>query len=245
MREAEVAKLLLRRAAQKFAGPALNRPNAVLIDVDESFGADPDWVALTNNAGRDLHNVLVSVTLAGKGGETKENIHFVPKWRANDMIHGRYEAGAMIGDKVVGRQSVVLIQTVQASVTSDEGQQHDIVYQYAGAEKEKDVQRMLDALKIDLSYKPFKRGVFVDDPPAVLISFAGQEILSKVNVTITLYQHQGIGRGPRQQKSIELANWRTGNVQRIEFPGLAWTPVEYYVHLSLSGYGAQTSRKFT
>src|SRR5262249_2778232 len=157
-------KLLLRRAAPKYAGPNFNLQQTLGVDIDEAFGTGPDWIALRNATGSDLHNALVSVTLLGKAGDTKENIHFIPHWRAGETIHGRYETGTLVGDKAIGRQTVSSIQSARIHLTSDEGRQENITYQYAGPEKDKDVQRNLNELThLYARYRPFAKGIVWND----------------------------------------------------------------------------------
>jgi hypothetical protein len=261
LEDAQVAKLLLRGEASRYSGPAFKAPEAIGIDVDEAIAPGPDWIALTNNSGQDLTNVLASVTLLGHDGETKENIHFVPHWRHKEAIHARYEGGFLHEGRRVGGQTVVLIQKVNVSVYAQEGKA-DQVYQYAGAEKEKDIQGLLDSLKIDATFRPFKRGIIFDDQRAVQVSFAGQETLQKCRATVTLHRlinrPVGLSRPARAQanpadlfgpptssKTIDLNNWRSGSQQTIEFPGLPWDPIRYDVSISLQGYRASVTRTFS
>ena len=181
IQRAEAAKLLLQRAIPKYAGPNFNMPSVLSVDIDESIGGggEPDWITLTNNSGRDLNNAVVSVTLFGVNGETKENIHFIPLWRSGQTIHSWYEPGIIAGDKVVGRQTVTRIQSATINLASDEGTQNNIIYQYAGSEKDKDLQAYLNAITLYAHYRPFSKGIFSNDERAVICSFAGMPILPR------------------------------------------------------------------
>ena len=205
-------------------------PSLFSVQIDEALlGQEPDWIALTNNTGIDLHNALVSVTLYGKNGESKENIHFIPSWRVGETIHCRYETGMVLGDAVVGRQTVMLIQSAKISIAADEGRQENITYHYAGAEKDKTVQRFLDKVNMTGKYQPYSRGFFGTNR-GVTVKISGQPVLPKGKLTVW-FRNGNLNKAT----STIFTQWRSGQERTIEFPDITWDPIEYGIRVELEG----------
>jgi hypothetical protein len=179
-RRACSAKLLLKRAAPRYSGtPTLS---GVTVDVDESFILDQDdWITLTNTTGHDLRNALVSVYLTGLFEDTKENIHFVPEWSIGQKVYAAYPRGLSVQGMTIGCQTVGLIQSAKVRVSADEGQVAQFTYQYAGAEKQKDVQREFNVIRPHVTAQ-VRDGAFGNGKVFILYNHTGRT-LPAVSVT--------------------------------------------------------------
>jgi hypothetical protein len=174
------AKLLLKRTAKKYSGKS-NLPN-LEVDVDEGFLLEPqdDWIALTNTTGCDLQNALLRVHLTGLKGDTKENIHFFPKWQKEKTIYAAYPGGIKIQDLIIGRQTVTLIQSVRMEVWADEGHIPEFKYEYAGDEKTKDVEREFDVIRAKVTWSV--RDGFLGDRKVFTLYNKTGRVLPKVAI---------------------------------------------------------------
>ena len=141
---ADAAHLLLPRVAERYAAPASPNNGRVAIDFDEAWNAwgPHDWCRLYNS-GDDLEDCTVVVDLKGAGGQSRRNVHFVPRWPGKTWLVARYDPGKQVGERQFGRMTVRGVETVDVRFLSP-AFSTEVAYVYAGAEKTKDIKYRLD-----------------------------------------------------------------------------------------------------
>lgn len=151
------AQLLLPSIASRCAGPDVEGPAPLAVDIDEAFAdaSDHDLIKLTNASGRELHHCTVLVELRGRDGGIAQNVHFVPIWKPGETRYAPYGIGVQTDRDNVGQQTVYGIEQVHVSLWSDELRRESWVYEYPGAERERDRRALLEStLKYHCQYVP-------------------------------------------------------------------------------------------
>jgi len=172
------AKLKLPVIAAYYSGPP--RPNsapALAIDYDAAWLPDqPDRVTLRNKTGMTLHHCTMLVELLGKTGTSTPSLFFIETLAPESAIYGEYAGDTKVQDKIVKRPAVQLAQGLKASLWAGELSQENIVYEYAGAEREKDMARYLNGMNIASRYRPFVKGVIFDTQRGLQVWLRGAEL---------------------------------------------------------------------
>ena len=158
----DVAHLGLSRVAKKYAGPTADGAARIAVDIDESWGSYGPyvWCCLYNH-GATIKDSTIEVELIGANSNVRKNVHFVEDWPSRQWLYARYEPGQALGDKQVGSQTVVAIKTVNVRVFAPE-LSTAVKYEYAGAEKDKDVGKRLEKASLAGRYQPFSQGFLWD-----------------------------------------------------------------------------------
>ncbi len=225
------SQLLLTRVAKKYAGPTVAAGTAVLVDIDELWNGEPDRIMIANNSGRELHDVTVVVELTGKGGETRENVHFIPSWYPNQKMHGKYDAGIVIGDQRILRQTVTGIERAIVHVYARELSQERIQYEYVGVNRDEDIRRHLDRLTMYAKYCPYAPGVVFTDQRALIVSFTGIARLPKGTLSVVVEEPS---RRLTESRQFSFDSWTEGEQARIEFPNIAWDPAKWDIKVQMA-----------
>lgn len=223
------AQLMLPTLAERCAWRAPVEPAALRIDVDESFAgsADHDLLALTNTAGRALHNCTVLVELRGAAGDVAQNVHFVRVWEPGSERYARYGIGVDTPRGPVGRQTVYGIQEVRVSMWSDECRAGPLVCTYPGPERDRDIAAVLESnMKVAATYVPhplFGGGRSLD------LRLDGVATLPEHTVTLHFRRGREVKTKQWQQKP-----WKRGEKRRFQSgPGLlAWDPEQVDVEIA-------------
>ncbi|MEZ6233797.1 MAG: hypothetical protein R3B68_06370 [Phycisphaerales bacterium] len=154
------AQLALRDLADRTnQSPARN--NLIAVDFDESWHGQStacDVVCLTNTAGATIRDAVISVKLTGADGSRAQNVHFVQEWKPEQPLFARYGIGATVGASTVGRQTVFGVESVEVEVWGRGFRCHPIAYQYAGAERDADIQAFIDD-NLSLAATVFDNGI--------------------------------------------------------------------------------------
>ena len=233
IRQWQTARLLLPRIARKYAGPPVVQGSALLLDFDEAWGSQgpDDALTLVNNSG-DLTNCTVLVELQGRT-EVSRNVHFLPEWRSGQAIHARYSPGTDFAGEVILRQSVYDVQRLVVSAWADQLSQESIRYEYAGGEKDADIARYCEPIRLSLEYQPFAEGSIWNTDRAVLLRLDGIARLIHPRLTVTFSRGQ-------QRKSWyrSFDGWEQGEVKTIDTGGeLEWDPEQIEVTISFPTTG--------
>ena len=230
--------LLLPMVAKKLSGPNGDAPlNAA---ITESWGfSSPDLLQLVNVGEKTLHNCTVVITLHGKFGETRRNVHFVNSWPSQKNLYAFYDSGETMFNQTVNRTTVKLIQNVEIALYCDEVTADSMNYVYAGTEKDKDIGRFLDQyFKPKSRYRPFAKGIIFDDQRAVRFSFDGLAYLPKGTLTVSVkssptkeeydfLQGKLVARSITKTQTLEFSQWKTSDTKWVEFKDIDWDPTEW------------------
>jgi len=220
---AQANDLLMPRVAARFSGPPAEENRAWLrIGIFEPryrFGRT-DGVRLTNGSHKTLNNCTVIVRLTGQTGEVAENVHFLESWKPDTDVTGLYSAGdELAGIRNVGRQTVKGIQSVTASVFSDEMHITGVTQIYTQeARRENALLEINGGFKPKSSYRPYTKGLVFDDQRAVFVSYEGLDRLPKVTLTVKCFQD---GAQMFDARSITVENWRPNDPKTFVFPSQA------------------------
>lgn len=238
--KADVAHLLLPRVAEKYSAPAAVNNGRIVADVDEIWGGSlsHDWLCL-HNGGPEIEDCTILVEIKGKEGDFRKNVHFVPKWSSNTWIYSRYDIGKPVLNRVVGRMTVIGIDTVDISVYSPKFSTN-FNYKYTGAEANKDIQKWCDTTKFSKNYRPFKAGVFWDDQRALHLRYdGGCGFLPKGNVVLTF-------KNGNQSKAWnwDFDSWFVNDWKLFETPkdGLTFDPETIDILITFPNTTAQINR---
>ena len=231
-KRAESAKLMLPRIAKKYAGPAVESGVSVAADFNAAWGhlGPDDWMFLYNNSSLVLHNSTVLVELRGIDGDVHRNLHFIPAWEQETWICARYEAGTPIPalKDTFGAMSVANVQTALISIWAEELSQESIVYDYAGKEFDRDVERYCQDLKIRASYQAFEPGLLWNTERGVVATLDGLPFVMKPTVTVRFE-----GGGPSKSWFWTFDSW-SQNERKTFSPGkqLSWDPDRYTIEIT-------------
>lgn len=238
----EAAVLLLPRIAKKLAGPVAQGSNPIVVDINEVWGFQgPDQLALVNRSGRTLHHCTVVVVLIGQAGDLKKNVHFVELWPEGRPLYAQYQPGQRVLDEVAFRQTVNLIQRAEISIFCDELACEDIVYRYAGEEKDKDISSFLDKhFKPVSEYRPFAKGFLWDDQRAVKVAFSGLNYLPRGTMVVTI--RNGAENSTRK---VNFDPWAAGKLQVVEFLNITWEASEWTIRFEFDGTEVYRSYRWT
>lgn len=228
----EQAKLKLPALAAKYAGPPFAFGNAITVDFDETWLSErPDWIVLVNNTGATLHHCTIAVELQGKDHGAKQNLHFIREWAPAAAIYGEYAGSVKVQDKTLRRASVPLVQNVNVSLWADELSQENLIYKYAGAERNKDIAQYLRQMSFVPSYRRFEKGVFFDTPRRVELWLRGVELPRPHKMIIHFHRGETV-------KSLEwlFTAWKQDEKKILETrPGdLPWDPDWYSLEIYFS-----------
>lgn len=82
-------------------------PGRIGVDYNGAWNAwgPHDWCDLYNGGG-DITDCTVVVELKGAGGQTRKNVHYVPKRPGQSWLYARYEAGTEFNGRQFGRTTV-------------------------------------------------------------------------------------------------------------------------------------------
>ena len=224
------SRLMLPMIARKLAGTSGTAP--ISIKIHEAWGfAEPDHLVLVNNGDRDFHNCTVVVTLTGKYGETRRNIHFTKVWPSQQSLYAAYSSGVALLDQSVNRTTVTLIQDVEVVLYCDEVTSEPLTYKYGGLEKDNDINQCLDTnFKPHSGYQPYKKGIIFDDQRVVSFNFDGVQYLPKGTVTVCVKNGDNTAT-----KDLDFSSWRAGDTKCVYFPDIAWDPTEWDAQFKFNG----------
>lgn len=153
----DAAHQALPSVARNYAAPSTAGTGRISVDFDECLGFEPleDWVSL-QNSGAALSDCTVVVVIEGADGSQRQNVHFVETWPAGGRLHARYRAGRPVGERMIGRATVIDVQEVHIEVISP-AYSEQASYTYVGKERDKDVQAWCQEARFELHYHPQKR----------------------------------------------------------------------------------------
>ena len=226
----ERAKLKLAVIAAYYAGPPSppSKP-ALAIDYDEAWRPEePDRLTLANNTGMTLRHCTLLIELRGENNVASRNLYFIDAWEPENAIYGEYAGDAKIQDRFIKSAAVHLAQSIKISLWADELSQEDRIYQYAGAERDKDLARYLRHMAIDSRYRPFAKGVFFDTQRGLHLWLRGAELNRAFKIIV---QFQRGNKG----KSLEWTfnGWKPNEQKTLDTLAgdLPWDPEWYSVEI--------------
>ncbi len=151
--KADAAHLLLPRVAERYAAPLGTNDGRVALNFDESWNAwgPHDWCGFYNG-GDDIEDCTVVVEIKGKGGQTRKNVHFVRRWPGKSWLYARYDPGTPVGDRVLGRMTVLDVVSVDARVLSPKFST-EVHYLYSEAEKARDIKDRIEQVKPHITFR--------------------------------------------------------------------------------------------
>ena len=224
------AKLKLPVIAAYYSGPPapISAP-PLAIDYDAAWFPDqPDRVILRNKTGTTLHHCTILVELLGKAGTSTPTLYFVETFAPENAIYGEYAGDTKVQDKIMKRPAVQLVQGLKVSLWADELSQENIAYQYAGAEREKDIARCLNGMSITSRYRPFTRGLFVDTQRGLQVWLRGGELARPFKIIAQF--HRGT-----KGKVMEwtFAGWKKDEQKTLDTLAgdLPWDPEWYQLEI--------------
>lgn len=222
------AQLSLAALAPTFAGPEVSQ-SLFAIDMDESWGGLTwpwDWFTVQNNSGRDLTDCVLEVVLTGASGEKRRNVHYVSRWQKNQPLIARYGIGVSVGREELGRQTVYGLKSVEVSVWSKECRAERISYVYEGAERDADVQRLIDG-KLMVRWQLYDGG-FLNVVPTMAMTLDGVNAIPAHSVKMSFRRgadtlnHEWTGQSwSRGQNRVFQPN-----------PRLPWFPEEIVLSIA-------------
>jgi hypothetical protein len=226
-RRLEVAKLLLPRIAARYAGPPASGNRTIAIDLDAAWGpiGPDDRLMLTNRTGTELHNGTILVELRGKGGDIARNVFFAARWPSGNSLYARCPTGTELFGETVGRRSVPRVESIVASVWSDELKCESITYAYAGPERDADVGRYCRSMAIEAAYRPFERGLLWNTERGLLVRLGGIDRVPNPRVTVSFR------RGADELSWFwDFDRWDEGEEKVLDAAGkLPWDPESYSI----------------
>lgn len=224
------AKLKLPVIAAYYSGPPvpISAP-PLAIDYDAAWFPDqPDRVALHNKTGTTLHHCTILVELLGKAGASTQTLYFLETLAPESTIYGEYAGDTKVQDKIMKRPTVQLAQGLKVSLWADELSQENIAYQYAGAEREKDIARYLNGMTITSRYRPFTHGLFVDTQRGLQVWLRGVELTRPFKIIAQF--HRGT-----KGKVIEwtFTGWKKDEQKTLDTlaSDLPWDPEWYQLEI--------------
>ena len=129
---------------------------------------------------------------------------------------------------VIKSAAVHLVQSLKVALWADELSQEDLVYHYAGPEREKDIARYLRNMIVASRYRPFAKGLFFDTQRGLQLWLRGVE-LNRAFKIIVQFQ-----RG-NQGKSIEwtFTGWKPDEQKTLDtlVGDLPWDPEWYSLEI--------------
>jgi hypothetical protein len=228
-RRLEVAKLLLPRIAARYAGRPAGGNRTIAIDFDAAWGpvGPDDRLTLSNHAGTDLHNCTILVEIRGKDGDTARSVYFATRWPVGTSLHARCPAGTELFGETVGRRSVPRVESIVASIWSDELTRESINYAYAGPERDADVGRYCQGMTIEAAYRPFAKGLFWNTERGLLVRLRGIERIPNPRATVTFR------RGANELSwHWDFDRWDEGEEKALDAAGkLTWDPESYSIEV--------------
>lgn len=185
--KADAAQMMLPTIAKKYAATPTQNGGRVVVDIDASWGCfgPDDWLCLYNAGQQSLDDCTIQVSLAGKSGGARRNVHFVQHWPARTWVYARYEPGQDIAGRTdAGKSTVSEIQNADISIWSPM-YSTQISYAYQGAEKDKDIARLCEDLKFSGSYQSHADGVLWDTQPGLKATLDGVASIPQCRVDVT------------------------------------------------------------
>ena len=172
------AKLKLPVIAAYYSGPPLPMTQpALAIDYDAAWLPEqPDRVTLRNNTGKALHHCAILVELVGETGASTSSLYFAETLAPASVLFGEYDGDTKVQNQTIKRPAVHLTQTLKVSLWADELSQESLVYQYAGAERDKDMARYLKGMTLASRYRPFTKGLLFDTQRGLHVWLRGAEL---------------------------------------------------------------------
>ncbi len=243
LRRAQDAKRLLPKIAKKIAGK-VSTEKIVEIDINEPWGIDDfTFFKIQNKSSDGLENCTLIISLFGeKGSDMVQNVYFITRWDANEVIEYRYTDGEKIVNEIVGRTTVSDIDNVKVAFYCDEVRSENITYKYNGPEKLKDIQVILDDnFNLRFKYQPFiEDGGFawIDQDMGLIISFEGLDYLPAHSIEVV-----AMNGNSKAKKTVLSSKKRSTKNQLIEFPDIYWKPESWIVKLSFNH--PKIERKYT
>lgn len=240
------AQLMLPETAKAYAGPASSSGKLVSIDLDESFAAsaDHDRATMINTSGTRLTHCTVLVELRGRDGDVRQNIHYVDTWEPGTPKLARYSIGVDADSGIYGRRTVYGIQEARVSVWSDQARQEEMVYRYAGLERDKDIRAALEG-RMKVMYR-YERTSGFGGPPRVMLVL--KDVPEIPDHTVTLVLHPKAGAKSVQPVSL---NWNQkvwkGDEERLFSLGsyVNFVPERIEIRVGFSGVAYTYSRDVT
>ena len=221
---AYVNDMLMPRVAAKFSGPRAegDRPLVrILIKEMRYLALAPDTVGVINESGKTLNNCTIVVRLTGRTGEVAENVHFLETWKPGAQLQAYYFGGTTIQpvNLVVGRRTVLGIQSVAVTVFSDEMHIPSVTKSYTTEEMRAYAAQIVQAyFKPKSSYRPYAKGLVFDDQRAVFVSFEGLDRLPKVTLTLKCFLD---GSQMFDARTITVENWKPNDTKTFGLPSQA------------------------
>jgi hypothetical protein len=146
-------------------------------------------------------------------------------------MHGKYDAGIVIGDQRILRQTVTGIERAIVHVYARELSQERIQYEYVGVNRDEDIRRHLDRLTMYAKYCPYAPGVVFTDQRALIVSFTGIARLPKGTLSVVVEEPS---RRLTESRQFSFDSWTEGEQARIEFPNIAWDPAKWDIKVQMA-----------
>lgn len=206
----DAVHLLLPQLVSNYAASPTTGSTRFQADIDEPWGGlgGPDWLHVYNS-GAALDDCLVEVELVGATGEVRRNVHFVRRWPAQTWMSARYKAGQEFLGRVVDRRTVTQIQSATVRIWSPQFTT-SIAYAYRGAERDKDIAKTCERLKVTGRYIPFQAGVLWNTRRGGAFTLQGLPELGTCQATVTFrkgWQTKGF--------TWDFSSWRDGEEKRF------------------------------
>jgi hypothetical protein len=235
------AKRLLPKVSKTLADDPSANEEFVNIDITEPWGvSDFTYFKIENRSTKDLECCTLSIILHAKESDDKvQNVYFYDSWPREKVITHQYNQGVEAFGKTIGRTTVPNIKNAEVSFYCDELSSKNIVYQYAEAEKKKDIEEYMKRIKLTMRYQPFREiDWWPDQERALILSFEGLDYLPKHSIEV-------IAKNENLQvtKTVSIDNWPAQKEQKVEFPNISWNPSDWIITLHF--INPEIVRKYT
>lgn len=232
----DAAAYLLPRAAEANSAKLTDSSDKFKINIDESILRYTNDYLYIKNLGNELSNVTLEVELIGLKGESIKNIHFIEKWSANSEMRAIYSSGVdnPDGKTSVGKTSVLGIQKANVLILSSKLSTR-INYNYQGKEKDDDIERYTQKMKLSLKYYPFVGGVIFDDKQGFYLKMEGFPYLGcDIDVTYNKNKeskrevHKGLLLSGKESAYLYMNNVKfdPSDIEvRLIIPGTSYQPL--------------------
>lgn len=211
----DAAAMLLPKIAAPYSAPVSPNDSRVTLHFAEAWGPLSDDVLELVNSGSDLEDCTIAVELTGANGESRTNVHFVPKWESKGILVARYSPGQTVLDQTLDKTTISGARSVTVSIQSPSYSTR-VMYAFNSKDHDKTISSICKNLKLIGAYS--KKDHILSGPTyEATITLDGLASIPAGQIDLTL--HSGT-----QTKlfSYPFKGWKKGETKL--FPKLPFNP---------------------
>lgn len=238
--KADAVHQLLPKVAESYSASLGDSGDRIAVDIAESWGAfgPHDWFSIYNS-GPPLDDCTIVVELTGMRGDVRKNVHFVEHWPSKTWMYARYEPGQDINGRQVGRMTVIGIQKADVTLLSPQFSTKG-TYIYEGAEKDRDIAKICQDIKLMGRFQPFEKGILWNTERGAKFTLEGLAFLPKCQVTVTFRNASG-----SKNWYWDFDSWRQGEEKTFNSPAGQLTFDPDFIDMTIAFPGTNYKHEVT